>query len=333
MKFGLFGSAKLAKTQNDIDSSLNYNEWVNYNIEAEQLGYVSTFTVEHHFTGMGQVSASLNLLSFLAAKTSKIKLGTAVLTLPWHNPVLIAEQVATMDLLSGGRIELGVGKGYRYNEFKGFNINMDEAGERFDESIDIMIKSWINQERWSYRGKYWTFDDIIVEPSCYQKPYPSLWMAAGNHNSIQKVAERNANLLLDQFSPADEVVKRVQIYKDALTKNNFKADTENRIALARALYIAKDEKEKMEIIEKRMIARSKVDELSQRPDGQNTSSIMTFKGPDEALNGALIGTEDEINDRLEVLKENGVGYILLVDAGGGLKHLEKFAKSIMPNHI
>ena len=333
MKFGLFGSAKLAKTQNNIDSSLNYNEWVNYNIEAEQLGYVSTFTVEHHFTGMGQVSASLNLLSFLAAKTSKIKLGTAVLTLPWHNPVLIAEQVATMDLLSGGRIELGVGKGYRYNEFKGFNINMDEAGERFDESIDIMIKSWINQERWSYRGKYWTFDDIIVEPSCYQKPYPFLWMAAGNHNSIQKVAERNANLLLDQFSPADEVVKRVQIYKDALTKNNFKADTENRIALARALYIAKDEKEKMEIIEKRMIARSKVDELSQRPDGQNTSSIMTFKGPDEALNGALIGTEDEINSRLEVLKENGVGYILLVDAGGGLKHLEKFAKSIMPYHI
>ena len=82
-----------------------------------------------------------------------------------------------------------------------------------------------------------------------------------------------------------------------------------------------------------MMARSKVDKLSERPDGQNTSSIMTFKGPDEALNGALIGTEEEINSRLEVLKENGVGYILLVDAGGGLKHLEKFAKSIMPNHI
>ena len=73
MKFGLFGSAKLTKVSNDIDSSLGYNDWINYNIEAEQLGYTSTFTVEHHFTGLGQVSASLNLLTYLAAKTSKIK--------------------------------------------------------------------------------------------------------------------------------------------------------------------------------------------------------------------------------------------------------------------
>ena len=131
MKFGLFGSAKLNKINNDIDSSLSYNEWIDYNVEAERLGFESTFTVEHHFTGLGQVSASLNLLTYLAAKTSKIKLGTAVLTLPWHNPVLLAEQVATMDLLSNGRIQLGVGKGYRYNEFKGFKIDMNGTPRTF----------------------------------------------------------------------------------------------------------------------------------------------------------------------------------------------------------
>jgi len=330
MKFGLFGSAKLNKIKNDIDSSLSYNEWIDYNIEAEKLGYESTFTVEHHFTGLGQVSASLNLLTFLAAKTSKIKLGTAVLTLPWHNPVLLAEQVATMDLLSNGRIQLGVGKGYRYNEFKGFKIDMNEANARFHESIDIMVKSWENKEKWSYFGKFWSFEDIIVEPSCYQLPYPTLWMAAGNHEAIKNVAKKNANLLLDQFSPLNEVIKRVQVYKSELEKNNFDNDTFNRIALARALYIAKNEKEKMEIIEKRMEARSKVDKLSQRPDGKNESSIMSFKGPDEALNGALIGTEDEIHERLTNLKENGVGYLLLVDAGGGIDHLKYFAKKIMP---
>ena len=146
MKFGLFGSAKLNKINNDIDSSLSYNEWIDYNVEAERLGFESTFTVEHHFTGLGQVSASLNLLTYLAAKTSKIKLGTAVLTLPWHNPVLLAEQVATMDLLSNGRIQLGVGKGYRYNEFKGFKIDMNEANERFNESVDIMVRSWENKK-------------------------------------------------------------------------------------------------------------------------------------------------------------------------------------------
>ena len=332
MKFGLFGSAKLNKIENDIDSSLSYNEWIDYNIEAEKLGFESTFTVEHHFTGLGQVSASLNLLTYLAAKTSKIKLGTAVLTLPWHNPVLLAEQVATMDLLSKGRIQLGVGKGYRYNEFKGFKIDMKEANERFDESIDIMVKCWKNKEKWSYAGKFWSFDDIIVEPSCHQLPYPTLWMAAGNHEAIKNVAKKNANLLLDQFSPLDEVIKRVQVYKSELNKNKLNDDTHNRIALARALYIAKDEKEKMEVIEKRMIARSKVDQLSERPDGKNESSIMTFKGPDEALNGALIGTEEEIHERLNKLKDNGVGYLLLVDAGGGIEHLRKFAKKIMPTY-
>jgi alkanesulfonate monooxygenase SsuD/methylene tetrahydromethanopterin reductase-like flavin-dependent oxidoreductase (luciferase family) len=332
MKFGLFGSAKLTKVNNDIDSSLGYNDWIHYNIEAEQLGYTSTFTVEHHFTGLGQVSASLNLLTYLAAKTSKIKLGTAVLTLPWHNPVLVAEQIATMDLLSGGRIELGVGKGYRYNEFKGFNIDMEEASDRFEESIDIIIKSWTNRERWSYEGKFWSYKDIIVEPLCNQKPHPTLWMAAGNHESIQKVAKRNANLLLDQFSPLSEVEKRVLVYKNTIEEASNKSDTNNRIALARALFIAKDNQEKMDIIEKRMEAKSSVDKLSERPDGNNKSSIMSFKGPDEALNGALIGTEDEIHNRLNEFKKIGIGYILLVDTGGGLSHLQKFANKIMPYH-
>ena len=184
----------------------------------------------------------------------------------------------------------------------------------------------------SYTGKFWSFGDIIVEPSCHQSPYPTLWMAAGNHEAIKNVAKKNANLLLDQFSPLDEVIKRVQVYKSELNKNKLNDDTLNRIALARALYIAKDEKEKMEVIEKRMMARSKVDQLSERPDGKNQSSIMSFKGPDEALNGALIGTEEEIHERLKKLRDNGIGYLLLVDAGGGIDHLRLFAKKIMPTY-
>ena len=122
------------------------------------------------------------------------------------------------------------------------------------------------------------------------------------------------------------------MYKSELNKNKLNEDTLNRIAVARALYIAKDEKEKMEVIEKRMMARSKVDQLSERPDGKNQSSIMSFKGPDEALNGALIGTEEEIHVRLKKLRDNGIGYLLLVDAGGGIDQLRLFAKKIMPTY-
>ena len=127
MRFGLFGSATARHGGPDVDSGLGYKQFVDYNIEAEALGYHSTFLVEHHFTGAGQVSASLSLLTWLAAKTRTLRLGTAVLVLPWHNPVLLAEQAATIDLLSGGRLDFGVGKGYRHNEFAGFCVPIEEA--------------------------------------------------------------------------------------------------------------------------------------------------------------------------------------------------------------
>ena len=111
MKFGLFGGAR-AKGGPAGDSHA-YHDFVNYVVEAEKLGFSSVFLVEHHFTGFGQVSASMSLLAYLAARTERIRLGTAVVVLPWHNPVLVAEQAATLDLLSNGRLDFGVGKGYR----------------------------------------------------------------------------------------------------------------------------------------------------------------------------------------------------------------------------
>src|SRR5262245_14479435 len=149
MKFGLFGSAQAQRGGPDLDSGQGFREYIEYNVEAEALGYDSTFVVEHHFTGFGQVSASLNLLTWVAANTSTLRLGTAVIVLPWHNPVLLAEQAATIDLLSDGRLEFGVGKGYRHNEFAGFCIPMEEADARFEESLALILKAWTSAQRLS----------------------------------------------------------------------------------------------------------------------------------------------------------------------------------------
>src|SRR5213082_524589 len=164
MRFGLFGSAQARRPTPGTeltDSSQGFREWIENNVEAEALGFHSTFVVEHHFTGFGQVSASLNLLTWVGARTSTLRLGTAVMVLPWHNPVLLAEQVATMDLLSGGRIDLGIGPGYRYNEFAGFCIPMEEAEERFDECLEVILKAWTADEPFSHQGTYWAFDQIV----------------------------------------------------------------------------------------------------------------------------------------------------------------------------
>src|SRR5256885_7705330 len=119
MRFGLFGSAQAGRGGPDVDSGVGFREFVDYNVEAESLGFVSTFLVEHHFTGLGQVSATLNLLTFIAARTTTLRLGTAGLVLPRHNPVLLAEQGATPDPLSRRRGDFGVGMGYRPHEVGG----------------------------------------------------------------------------------------------------------------------------------------------------------------------------------------------------------------------
>src|SRR5918998_6183287 len=187
MRFGLFGGARTKRAAGPGDSH-GYGAFIEYVQEAERLGFHSLFMVEHHFTGHGQVSASMTLLAYLAAKTRRIRLGTAVVVLPWHNPVLVAEEAATLDLLSNGRLDFGVGKGYRPYEFSGFCIPQDEATARFDEAIEIIRKAWTSKGRFSYEGKLWRYDNIVVEPAPIQQPHPPFWMGAGSPESIRRAA-------------------------------------------------------------------------------------------------------------------------------------------------
>ena len=147
MRFGIFGAAQAGSPRPGGPMGQGFHEFIDFNVEAEALGYHSTFLVEHHFTGWNQVSATLTLLTWLAARTTTLRLGTAVMVLPWHNPVILAEQAATLDLLSGGRLDFGVGKGYRYNEFTGFAIPLEEADARFEEALAVITKAWTSEQR------------------------------------------------------------------------------------------------------------------------------------------------------------------------------------------
>jgi len=138
MKFGLFCSAQANSGDLGPETGQGFRDYLDFNIEAEALGFRSSFLVEHHFTGWNQVSSTLMLLMALAMRTKTLRLGSAVMVLPWHNPVLLAEQAATLDLISGGRFDFGVGKGYRHSEFKGFQIAPEEAEARFEEAIEVM---------------------------------------------------------------------------------------------------------------------------------------------------------------------------------------------------
>ena len=152
MQFAIFGSAQADSERPGAALGEGFHESVEFNVEAEALGYCASFLVEHHFTGWNQVSATLQLLTWLAARTTTLRLGTAVLVLPWHNPVLLAEQAATLDLMSGGRLDFGIGKGYRHTEFEGFCIPPEEAQVRFDEALEIILKAWTTARAILARG-------------------------------------------------------------------------------------------------------------------------------------------------------------------------------------
>lgn len=329
MRFGIFGSAQAKRGGPDVDSGAGFREFVDDNVEAEALGYVSSFVVEHHFTGFGQISATLNLLTWVGARTTTLRLGTAVLTLPWHNPVLLAEQAATVDLLSGGRLDFGIGPGYRHNEFAGFRIPMEEAEERFDESVEVILKAWTSDARWSHRGKYWQFEDIVVEPPTAQKPHPPLWMGAGRPASIKKVAARGYHLLLDQFAPVDQIGERIALFKSEVEAGGRPFDPMS-IAVTRSINVVMTAAEREQAIEARLAARRRVARLAQRPDGQNKASILSYADTLEASEaGALYGTPDEIAAKLQALRDVGAEYVLLNSAGGA-ESLRRFAHEVRP---
>ena len=325
MRFGLFGSAQAKRGGPDVDSGVGFREFVDYNVEAEALGFVSTFLVEHHFTGFGQISATLNLLTFIAARTKTLRLGTAVIVLPWHNPVLLAEQCATLDLLSQGRLDFGIGMGYRYREFAGFSMPMEEAEERFNESLAVILKAWTSDEPWSHRGKYWQFDDVVVEPPTAQKPHPPLWMGAGSPESIKKVAAQGYKLLLDQYASFEDIAERIALFR-AEVEARGRAFDPMSVGVTRSINVVMTPADKRKAFENRIAARRRIDRLTIRPDGKNQKRVIS----DEAIcAGALYGTPDEIAAKLEILRKAGAEYVLLNSAGGP-PSLRRFAHEVRP---
>jgi alkanesulfonate monooxygenase SsuD/methylene tetrahydromethanopterin reductase-like flavin-dependent oxidoreductase (luciferase family) len=329
MRFGIFGAAQAGSSRPGAAMGQGFHDFIEFNVEAEALGYHSTFLVEHHFTGWNQVSATLTLLTWLAARTTTLRLGTAVLVLPWHNPVLLAEQAATLDLLSNGRLDFGVGKGYRYNEFTGFAIPLEEADARFDEALAIITKAWTSEQRFSHHGHYWTFNDILVEPPTSQKPHPPFWMGAGSPSSIRRVAERGYNLLLDQFAAFEVIGEHIALFK-AERATNGRGYNPMEIALARDMHVANNQAAKDAALERNSQFHERILSVARWPDRPGGSHILAYgHAPKEAEANSLIGTPDEIMDKLEALRRVGVEYVIM-NCSGSLESLRFFAQEIIP---
>jgi alkanesulfonate monooxygenase SsuD/methylene tetrahydromethanopterin reductase-like flavin-dependent oxidoreductase (luciferase family) len=329
MRFGILCSAQAGGEDLPPETGQGFRDYLDFNVEAEELGFHSSFLVEHHFTGWNQVSATLMLLTCLAMRTTTLRIGSGVITLPWHNPVLLAEEAATLDLISGGRLDVGIGKGYRHSEFNGFQIPQDEAEARFEEAVEVITRSWTERSRFSHQGRFWHFEDIVVEPPPTQRPHPPFWMAAGGPASIRRAAAAGFNLMLDQYASTEQIRERLALYRSEREAHGRPFEPMD-VAVARLLYVASDRADAEAALARQAEYTGRTVDVSRSPRRTGGSHVLAYAdGGGGTEEHALFGTAEEIRAKLAALGEAGVEYVLLT-VSGGRKQLRRFAKEVMP---
>lgn len=180
---------------------------------AEPLGFDSLFGLEHHFTGYSMSPHPLQLLSYYAAKTKKITLGTCVIVLPWHDPIRVAEQIAYLDLLCGGRCMFGFGRGAATTEYEGFRIPMEEARPRFAEAAQLVTKA-LKDEVFEWDGEFYKIPKMSIRPRPMSHPERRFYASSVSPESAEIMAKLGFGMMVIMQNAWDKAAADVYSYRD-----------------------------------------------------------------------------------------------------------------------
>ena len=183
---------------------------------AEPLGFDSLFGLEHHFTGYSMSPSPLQLLSYYAAKTSRITLGTCVIVLPWHDPIRVAEQIAYLDLLCGGRCMFGFGRGAATKEYEGFRIPMEEARPRFAESAQLITKA-LQDEVFEWDGEYFQIPKMSIRPRPMSHPERRFYASSVSPESAEIMAKLGFGMMVIMQNEWKKAAEDIKTYRDMAT--------------------------------------------------------------------------------------------------------------------
>jgi alkanesulfonate monooxygenase SsuD/methylene tetrahydromethanopterin reductase-like flavin-dependent oxidoreductase (luciferase family) len=176
------------------------------------------------------------MATMAAARTQRLRIGTAVSLAPFYHPLRLAEEVALLDVLSGGRVNWGAGRGFSRGEFAAFGIPMDESAPRFRETVEIVLRAW-SDERLTYAGEHFRFDGVEVLPRPLQQPHPPVWMAATSESAIDWAAGRGFSILMDPHCTRTELRDKRRRYGEQLAAAGF-SSAERDIPMARLIAVA-----------------------------------------------------------------------------------------------
>lgn len=342
MRFGFFDQLPCADSQTE---SQRYQDILAQIELGDTLGFDAVWLGELHFGRPSSILACpLMVLAAAAQRTSRIRLGTAVTLLPLHSPVKIAEEAATADILSGGRLEFGVGRGTAPIHYVGYNVPQEESRERFEEALTVILQAW-TQERLSYEGRYFHAQDLAVVPKPLQKPHPPLRLAANSPDTFTIAGQLGLPIFASPLiNPPDKLNEYLAVHRQTL-----KPGTRQDVALMFPIHVADSREQARQECEASLMNffRSAGERL--RPLGETAIKSyeafqqvlarlerVTYEGIDRHM--GVFGDPDHCVQRIQALQrqfqmDEFIGYFNqggLVDHATVKRSMELFAKEVMP---
>jgi alkanesulfonate monooxygenase SsuD/methylene tetrahydromethanopterin reductase-like flavin-dependent oxidoreductase (luciferase family) len=236
MKFGLHFLLSCAEHQTPRQI---YREAIDQCVFGEALGFESAWPVEHHFNlEVSSLSCPTLLLAAIAERTERLRLGTAIVQLPLAHPLRVAEELATLDVLSGGRVELGIGRGSNPAHFAGFGVPPSESRERLSEGLALIRTAW-TQDRFTFEGKYWQAHGASVVPRPVQTPHPRIHVAANSPETAAFAGQSGcAALFAAHVNPFPKLKGLLEIYRNARREAGHGEAAPEDVTLLMPTYVA-----------------------------------------------------------------------------------------------
>jgi luciferase family oxidoreductase group 1 len=299
-------------------------------LEAERLGYHSVWIAEHHFNDYGLCPAPPVLAAFIAARTTTVRLGMGVCLLPLHHPVDLAEQLAVLDVVSGGRLDVGIGRGGTLQDYQTFQSDRDDSRSRVEEGIALMQRCWSGQP-FDFAGRFHSAARLHARPRPVQRPHPPLFVAANSTDSVESAARLGLPTLSSFFVPLDELCRRRRVYRElALAAGHAPAEVERLEREAwgmQLVHIAPDRTEAVRTIEAPFMGYQH--RLAQLRSGDTGGSVpnsfdrsfVRLRPFQEYIDSgmAVVGTPDDVREGLQkYVDATGYGHVMLLMAVPGL---------------
>jgi len=313
---------------------------------AEELGMHSVWIGEHHFNSLGVLSSPELVLAHVAARTRRVRLAPAVTVLPLHHPIRVAEQWATLDLLSNGRVDFACGRGYDRREYEPFRVSFDDNQSIFEEGLELVRALWQADGRLSYRGRHYAFDNVRITPKPVQRPIPT-YVGSFSKLSIELAARLGCGLIVAPFAAAlsfGGLGEVASLYRQSCGKFGY---PRGRLMCSYFIHFA-DDKAQEDAARARQIRYYKECVIPAFPGDPKTAppSYRYFVGMVERLqqvkpedlteNSVLLGGPAQIIEVLKKVEAAGIAEVILYFNVGMKPHaqvkeeMDRFMREVAP---